>query len=386
MASQQEFTALLNDSPGNRGHGGARVGHHGGRPPPTQQPREKTPLLGKSTTEPLNSGHGRSRSEMVFPSGRAADPNHPLLKAPGAGAGNRSRPPLHAPGLPPPPPASILSPLSFTSPTGESRKVPHRRAASDIPLNVFASDSSSVGSKRITKADLLRNYIPNPRWSKSNSMRKLPSFGTLDDSIRSGISSTGRDDGYGSMSGGVIGDVNTLHSDLPKPRHVRSKSTDVSVTSVTSKMIKSSLFKGVTSEGRIQLQLPKDSFRILMDNELEPGFVYKRKLVDDEDGFFVEFHTVDDNPNGIDEEKRLPPDLYVMAVDSTLYRRMLDEVIAADSMPCGTFYCGHHEDVRHPGRFTFFSWRRPSYVSSSHPSLQTSRSPQLLLVQFFFFS
>lgn len=352
MAYQQEFTALLNDRQGNRGHGGARVGHHGGRPPPTQQPREKTPLLGRSTTEPSNNGrHGRSHSEMVFPSGPAADPNHPLLMAPGAGAGNRSRPPLHAPGLPPPPPpASILSPLSFSSPTGESpfRKVPHRRAASDIPLNVFASDSSSVGSKRITKADLLRNYIPNPRWSKSNSMRNLPSFGTLDDSIRSGISSSGRDDGYGSMSGGVIGDVNTTHSDLPKPRHFRSKSTDVSVTSVTSKMIKSSLFKGVTSEGRIQLQLPKDSFRILMDNELEPGFVYKRKLVDDEDGFFVEFHTVDDNPNGIDEEKRLPPDLYVMAVDSTLYRRMLDEVIAADSMPCGTFYCGHHEDVRHP--------------------------------------
>ena len=360
MASQQEFIALLNDSQSNRGHAGARGGpHHGGRPPTsTQQPREKTPLLGRSTTEPK--GHVRSHSEFASPSGRAADPTHPLLKAPGAGVGNRSRPPLHAPGLPPPPPpppGSMLSPLSYASPTGGSphRKGPHRRAASDIPLNVFAGDASSVGSKRITKADLLRNYIPNPRWSKPAPMRKRAgSDSPLDDSIRSGISISGRDDGYGSMGGGVIGDVYTVqHSDLPKPRHVRAQSIDASVASVTSNMIKSSLFKGVTSEGRIQLQLPKDSFRILMDNELEPGFVYKRRLVDDEDEFFVEFHTVDDNLDGIVEEKRLPPDLYVMAVDSTLYRRMLDEVIAADSMPCGTFYCGHHEDVRHPGKLTF---------------------------------
>ena len=37
-----------------------------------------------------------------------------------------------------------------------------------------------------------------------------------------------------------------------------------------------------------------------------------------------------------------------MAVDSTLYRRMLDEIIHSRSMPCGTYFCGHHEDVRHP--------------------------------------
>ena len=37
-----------------------------------------------------------------------------------------------------------------------------------------------------------------------------------------------------------------------------------------------------------------------------------------------------------------------MAVDATLYRRILDEVMDSQSMPCGTYFCGHHEDVRHP--------------------------------------
>jgi hypothetical protein len=37
-----------------------------------------------------------------------------------------------------------------------------------------------------------------------------------------------------------------------------------------------------------------------------------------------------------------------MAVDSTLYRRMMDEVIESKTMPCGLFFCGHHEDVRYP--------------------------------------
>lgn len=113
-------------------------------------------------------------------------------------------------------------------------------------------------------------------------------------------------------------------------------------------MAKSALFKGVTETGRIRLQLPKDSFRILMDCSLETGSVYKRKLVDNEDDCFVEFYTDDDDNPVPSEQRLLPPDLYVMAVDSTLYRRMLDEVIQSRSMPCGTFFCGHHEDVRHP--------------------------------------
>ena len=108
-----------------------------------------------------------------------------------------------------------------------------------------------------------------------------------------------------------------------------------------------------------------------IDTSSEAGCVYKRKLVDNEDEYFLEFHTVEENlssPTSLnifpsacaclcncdrcnrcqEKQKRLPPDLYVMAVDSTLYRRMLDEIIASRAMPCGMFFCGHHEDVSHP--------------------------------------
>ena len=96
----------------------------------------------------------------------------------------------------------------------------------------------------------------------------------------------------------------------------------------------------------------------------ETGNVYSRKLLDDHsrDSIFIEFHTEDPTPSPdcpcqcpCDrcnrcqlKSKQLPPDLYVMAVDSTLYKRMMDEVVDSRSMPCGLFFCGHHEDVRYP--------------------------------------
>lgn len=94
----------------------------------------------------------------------------------------------------------------------------------------------------------------------------------------------------------------------------------------------------------------------------ESGYVYKRKLLDDEDALFVEFHTEDPTPSpdcpchcpcdqcqGCSaKRKALPPDLFVMSVDSDLYRRMMDEVIQSKTMPCGLFFCGHHGDVRYP--------------------------------------
>jgi hypothetical protein len=87
-----------------------------------------------------------------------------------------------------------------------------------------------------------------------------------------------------------------------------------------------------------------------MDGQLEAGQVYKRKLVDSEDELFVEFYTIDEDYNLIsyENQKRLPPDLYVMAVDNTIYKRILDEVIASRSMPCGIYYFGHHKDVSYP--------------------------------------
>lgn len=280
-----------------------------------------------------------------------------------------------------------MSPLSWGSPplgnpgTAPSRKkVAHRRIKSDIPLNLYGDGGSVLGreGRLITKADLLKN-LPSPRWGGArpqpmharNRSRTGSDGPLLSDagSVSSGgygattsIHSTGGDFNRGHLLLQSIGSVELAPDSKRPTRHARAQS-DASIRSVTTDMAKSALFKGVTDTGRIRLQLPKDSFRILLDSSLEAGCVYKRKLVDSEDEFFVEFHTVDEGgADPVDachctcegcnrcneKQKRLPPDLYVMAVDSTIYRRMLDEVIDSKTMPCGTFFCGHHEDVRHP--------------------------------------
>ena len=98
---------------------------------------------------------------------------------------------------------------------------------------------------------------------------------------------------------------------------------------------------------------------------IETGTVYKRVLVDDENDYYQDYHmtTLEDLPAVRDSDcqctgenctrchtrtKQLPPTHYVMAVKPDIFRRMFDEVSASKSMPCGLFFCGHHEDVRHP--------------------------------------
>jgi len=279
----------------------------------------------------------------------------------------------------PPHPTNAVSPMSYSNAikmdggkaSSSRRGNAHRRAKSDIPLALYGGGSGgSVTGRSITKTDLLKS-LPAPRWggatpknnaiSHQRSRSRTGSDGLFDDarSVASG--------GAMSMSGyGTINSDPDLSRDHPLLQSIGSvdvgpntkisgashlcRGSDHSVVSVTTNLDKSSLLKGVTDTGRVQLQLPKDSFRLLMDSALETGSVYKRKLVEDESEFFVDFHTVDDNPDPElgGEKKTLPPDMYVMAVDSSIYRRMLDEVIRSRSMPCGTFFCGHHEDVRHP--------------------------------------
>jgi hypothetical protein len=45
---------------------------------------------------------------------------------------------------------------------------------------------------------------------------------------------------------------------------------------------------------------------------------------------------------------KLSANYYCLTVDDGLYRRLLDEISSSQTMPCGIFFCGHHEDVRRP--------------------------------------
>ncbi|KAL7548817.1 hypothetical protein ACHAWF_012074 [Thalassiosira exigua] len=393
MASKEEFSALVStDSLDGSSNGGTPdwmkswsnqngsssptksrppkpgTGERSPLLPPMPQSREPPPK--QSMPPPKPRGHGRSRSDYAFQA--QSDPSHPFNKATGGGGAPRpSRPPRSRlpDGVPPPPPPShqmFISPLGMGSPSAR-KKNSHRRAKSDIPLFDGRGGNGSVGGGRvITKADLLKN-LPNPRWGGAKKpltqVRNRSRSGSDGPLLEEASATSGGFSGYGATSSAVGGSgahplLSSIGSvELSRDARRASGSTahrrnmsDMSAKSVTTDMAKSALFKGVTEAGRLQLQLPKDSFRMLMDSQLEAGYVYKRKLVDEEDEHvcFVEFHCED--PEGAPEgaQKQLPPDLYVMAVDATIYRRMLDEVIASRTMPCGTFFCGHHEDVRHP--------------------------------------
>lgn len=371
LTSSSETTALLNDNGPEWAQNWVRGNGNQTANKARQSPRnENSPLLPplpqSTPPAPSSQAHSRSRSDFAFPT--QSDPAHPFNRGGGGGgqrlppAGNRprSRPPSRNAAVPPPP----IPGTGSGSPGGAGTLPPkpltiHRRAKSDVPL------FGSGGSGTVTKADLLKNF-PDPRWGGSSLNTSQHRSRTSSDGgillLAGATDGANISSGYGSTAGGqahpllgsnTIGSV-ALNDAAKRPgRHARTMS-DVSVHSVTTNMANSALFRGVTEKGTLQLQLPKDGFRVLMDSQLEAGCVYKRKLIDDEDELFVDYHTLEEG--GLDggyahcqmEKKRLPPDMYVMAVDSTLYRRILDEIIDSKSMPCGTYFCGHHEDVKHP--------------------------------------
>ena len=385
MASREEFGALLQQADGGFtqsiiSSAPSWEANKGGDTAPLLPPIPQS--VSAAPSRPTH--HGRSRSDYQFvgsvvPPLPAADPTHPFnikgMTLPTSRPNRFNRPPRAyssgVPQPPPPPPQSVVSPLSIGSPSLSAgrKKLAHRRAKSDIPLAMYGSGAGG-GGRVITKADLLKN-LPSPRWGvpapkplHTRSRSRTGSDNVLLSDTASLSSGGGYGGGYGAIdhrNHPILQSVTSVDSG-GGARHKRIRS-DASIKSVTTNMTKSALLKEVTDTGRLRLQLPKDSFRILMDSQLEAGSVYKRKLVDNEDEFFVEFHTSEEDPVDAakpchctcegcnrchDKQKRLPPDLYVMAVDSTIYRRMLDEIIASKTMPCGIFFCGHYEDVRYP--------------------------------------
>lgn len=146
--------------------------------------------------------------------------------------------------------------------------------------------------------------------------------------------------------------------------------TDMSVTSHKSDLAKSSLFRGVTDAGHVEQHLPMDNVRLVIDDTLEPGVVYKFREPDEEN-MFQEYHIVTDDPDeylldaddlhlacgcGCDhcrmcaqKKQRLLPEVrYVIAIDDTLNQRVLSEISASTVLPCGLYYCMRDEHVGRP--------------------------------------
>jgi len=190
--------------------------------------------------------------------------------------------------------------------------------------------------------------------------------------------------------------------------YVTGSIADSSMVSMRSNIAKSSLFGGVDEEGRPLLYFPYEAIRLVMipdpekrgENSTKKSRGRQKRYTElsDEDTAEQENHLpltigylYSDVPNNIEDyyedyhrvsdymeqgltpqwesldthplrkkkgqatedlitgkEDVLPPSNYVVAVSDDIYKRMLSEIADAQGMPCGLFFCGHHEDVDYP--------------------------------------
>ena len=135
--------------------------------------------------------------------------------------------------------------------------------------------------------------------------------------------------------------------------------------SVVTDIRKSTFFAGYNEAGFIEMDYPFSRVHLVMDKDLPTGEILQVPVDDD---VYEEYHAVTEAmlmDDYVDAEhgcgcschmchgctgKRdlLPPQYYVMAVEDDLYRRLFDEACDSLQMPCGLFFCGHHEDVSRP--------------------------------------
>ena len=135
--------------------------------------------------------------------------------------------------------------------------------------------------------------------------------------------------------------------------------TDASMTTLVADIEKSSLFAGYDEvTGQALFNLPISCVQISMEEHhvgMPPGEFYQFR---EDDETFENYHRLGGVPFGFDEDRTshaftlqqhaLPPTRYIIHAPTDLYRRMMDEVSRSSSLPCGLFFCGHHEDVAKP--------------------------------------
>lgn len=159
-----------------------------------------------------------------------------------------------------------------------------------------------------------------------------------------------------------------------KPHHRRgdSASSNTSMASVLSEksiisdISRSVLYKEVTNTGKVTFHSPADKVRLVMDEDLQPGHLYRLQGGDDEEERYFQYtlqseeagdFPLTDGGCGCDcvscakcqhkVDHLLYPSQYVLRVDDDLYQRVIGE-ISDSKQPCGLFFCGHHEDADKP--------------------------------------
>ena len=267
----------------------------------------------------------------------------------------------------------------------------HRRANSDTPLRAHHRRGSSGGGE----------LLP-PKAQKYGSRGRMGSR----DFASGGRSRTYSGGGMGAFD--LHNSAPTIGLERQRgPRHRRADSassihtfsSNYSVGSVVSDIGKSAMFGGVTESGTVQLHKPLEAIRLVMigsdDDErtfdgrkkrknkrskrlglmddFQIGKLYKETMprdpemfddyhritTDIQQGLVPNWETMDNkdlvcnctcnNCNGCTgKQNLLPHPTYTLTVKDDIYKRVLSEIADSQGMPCGLFFCGHHEDVSHP--------------------------------------
>lgn len=181
----------------------------------------------------------------------------------------------------------------------------------------------------------------------------------------------------------------SLNAAAPSPKHhhrrrssnsvfssVESIMTDASMMTLVTDIGRSSMFAGYDEvTGQALFNLPISSVHISMEDRKQgimPGEFYQMRESDEtfenynqlpggvhfgpgEDFFHGQINhfqcsctCVHCNACESKQPYALPPTSYIITVPNDLYRRVVDEISSSSSLPCGLFFCGHHDDVAKP--------------------------------------
>jgi hypothetical protein len=252
----------------------------------------------------------------------------------------------------------------------------HRRSSSDVPLRGMRLPKHPPKASRLP-TDLQRSRKSSNTVAIGNSnagatVSRQRSFSAS----QSDAAQRQRD-----MTGSQLAPL----GGLSRPSHHRrtssmksmtsvgnSVATDASHYSIVSDIRKSSFYGGVHEKsGTVQMHYPFENVYLAVPDDVEKNGMKRGHLyvANADEQIYENYHRVAeeidmdehwmDNPLACNctcnnctactgKQDLLPPNYYAMAVDEDLYRRVLFEIAESQTMPCGLFFCGHHEDVAHP--------------------------------------
>jgi len=272
---------------------------------------------------------------------------------------------------PPPPPKSMSKIIS----ANKVAKPKHRRAQSDSFFNPHGGSSKQHPLKRSTTKEKPPMAVSKSPRLPADNRKTVQQAGPKTHSRSRSLSAAGGGGGGGTIDGigGIIGGLpsSLMHQ---RPSHRRSYSnassvgggsvaSEASFVSHTTDIRKSAYFHSVDKEtGNAQLHYPNEHIFVRTDDPaLTNGKIYKVACDEEayeeyhrraEDAMWEEDALEEGHPTNSRHRKdpfgALPSNQFALAVDSTVYKRVLDEISQAEQMPCGLFFCGHHEDIAYP--------------------------------------